>query len=486
MCPAWRPAGVWFAPTSMVRAGAIFPGLMSLALASCADPVDLGSDEQLAIACADGPTVKGMDVSYYEDSVDWDVAHAAGIDFAFIRATDGVQYIDPRFPAYWAGARAAGVIRGAYQFFRPAEDPIAQADLLLERMGPLEPGDLPPVIDVEVSGNLTPAEVAASVRAWVTHVTQKIGRVPIVYAGLYSWHDLTSSADLTTSPLWVAQYTTAPCPNIPVPWTRWMFWQYSSTGTMPGVSGTALDLNVFNGTLEDLRAFTAPGACGDGTCSADETSDTCALDCPPCGTIAADGGVIDDSDACFTGGGPAQYLRHVRDAGYDSHLIWTHATASATEANFGQWNLHFAAAGRYRVEAYTAHAYAGSTRATYLIDASGASTAVTIDQTAVDGWQSLGELDFAAGGGQSVHLGDNTGEASADNVQLVMDAVRLTRIPDATTPPPVPDPPPVVDPPPPARVATDAGGCAATGTAGGPGLLALLIVVRRRRGKSAG
>src|SRR5262245_2501680 len=219
------------------------------ALVGCVAPVEPpGTVEQASPVCGDGPTVDGMDVSYYETSIDWAAAHAAGIEFAFIRASDGLQFPDPKFPEYWAGAKAAGVIRGAYQFFRPSQDPIAQADLLLDRMGPIEPDDLPPVIDVEVSGGLPTAEVAAKVRAWVEHVTEAIGRPPIIYAGLYSWHDLTGSADVTTSPLWVAQYTSAPCPNIPVPWTRWMFWQYTATGAVDGIPGQTLDRNWFNGT----------------------------------------------------------------------------------------------------------------------------------------------------------------------------------------------------------------------------------------------
>jgi MYXO-CTERM domain-containing protein len=384
--------------------------------------------EQAVTACADGPTVKGMDVSYYETSIDWDMARASGIEFAFIRATDGTQYLDPKFPAYWAGAKAAGVIRGVYQFFRPAEDPIAQADLMLSRMGPPEPGDLPPVIDVEVSGGLTPAEVEAAVRAWVDHVARAIGRQPIVYAGLYSWHDLTGSADLTAAPLWVAQYTTASCPNIPSPWTRWLMWQNSSTGSVPGIPGSTLDLNRFNGTRADLVAFTNGGRCGDHVCSGGETTDTCAADCPPCGTIPASGGEIDDGAACFFAGGPASYLRHVTDGGEHGGLTWTHTTASGGQANYATWNLYFEAAGRYRLDAYTAHAYAQSKQAAYQIDAAGTTTTVTIDQSAIDGWQSLGEFDFAARGGQSVHLADNTGEASADNVQLVFDAIRVSPV----------------------------------------------------------
>jgi MYXO-CTERM domain-containing protein len=435
-----------------------------LLLASCADRAAVTSSEQADTVCARGETISGMDVSSYEDSVDWATAHRAGIEFAFIRASDGTQYPDPKFAGYWAGARAAGVIRGAYQFFRPAEDPIAQADLLLQAMGPLQPGDLPPVLDVEVSGGQTQAQVRAAIRAWADHVAAAIGREPIIYAGLYSWADLTGGADFTSSPLWVAQYTSAACPDIPTPWTAWAFWQDTSTGSVEGVPGSGLDLDVFDGSRDDLLAFAAAGTCGDGTCSGGETVDSCPTDCPPCGTIGPGGGEIDDGDACFTAGGPAKYLRQVADAGEGGDLIWTHATDAAAEANFAQWDLYFARAGRYRVEAYTAHAYATSTRAAYTIEAAGSPAVATIDPSAVDGWHRLGDFDFAAGGGQSIHLGDNTGEPASANAQLVFDAVRLTRLDDTS---PLPD--------------HFHAGCTTTGGDGGLLVVLAALLARRRR-----
>ena len=75
---------------------------------------------------------------------------------------------------------------------------------------------------------------------------------------------------------------------------------------------------------------------------------------------------------------------------------------------------------------YTAAAYAQSKQAAYVVHAGVTDTTVTLDQTAVDGWQPLGNFDFAQGDGQSVHLGDNTGEPGSNMVQLVFDAVRLT------------------------------------------------------------
>ncbi len=389
--------------------------------------------------------MKGIDVSVYETSIDWTKVKAAGIDFAFIRVSDGLQYPDPSFAGYWAGAKAAGVIRGAYQYFRPAEDPVMQADLLLSGIGPIEPGDLPPVLDLEVTGGLTQAQVVASVTAWVDHITAAIGRPPIIYAGLYSWPTLTNSADFTTSPLWIAQYTTAACPDIPAPWTQWLFWQDSSTGSVDGIPGATLDLDVFAGTLADLQGFTFGNTA------------------PSCGTIGAGGGMVDNDDPCFAAGGPSAYLRDVTTAGMNDDLVWTHATDAATEANFADWHLTLAAGGRYQVDVYTAAPWAQSKQAAYLVDAGGAQTSVTIDQSAADGWQTLGEFDFAAGGGQSIHLGDNTGEASSANIQLVFDAIRLVPVPAA----PEPEPP---------EMHHD-GGCATTN---GSGLALMLLAVSLR------
>jgi MYXO-CTERM domain-containing protein len=365
------------------------------------------SIDQAATVCGSASTVNGIDVSQYDTAVDWPTAKAAGIDFAFMRVSDGIAYPDPAFAGYWSGARAAGVIRGAYQYFRPDVDPVQQADLLASAMGTLLPGDLPPVLDLEVADGVSTTGVVTAVNAWIAEVEAKTGRSPIIYAGLYSWPTLTGGADETQYPLWIAQYTTAACPDIPAPWTQWLFWQHSDTGVVDGVTSSQLDLDVFNGTLDQLETFAA----GSGSAA-------------PCGVIASDGGMIDDSDACFTPGGPSAYMRHVTDAGEDSTLYWTHTTQAAAQANYGEWDLYFAAAGTYHVEAYTDTAYATSQAADYQIQAAGALQSSTIDQSAVDGWQSLGDIAFAAGGGQSIVLGDNTGEATQK--QIVFDAIRFT------------------------------------------------------------
>jgi lysozyme len=214
-----------------------------------------GGDRALRLAppaCELGPTVRGIDVSHHQETISWRRVRQAGIQFAFIRVSDGLTASDPRFAENWTGARRVGVLRGAYQYFRPEESAIAQADLLIAAVR-RDPGELPPVIDVELHGGRTPVLLAAHVRAWVERVRTQLRVEPIVYTGPDFWRERVGGADLTRQPLWLAHYTTE-CPAVPWPWTRWTFWQHTDRGTVPGVAGP-VDLNLFAGdylALEEL------------------------------------------------------------------------------------------------------------------------------------------------------------------------------------------------------------------------------------------
>jgi MYXO-CTERM domain-containing protein len=163
-------------------------------------------------------------------------------------------------------------------------------------------------------------------------------------------------------------------------------------------------------------------------CTAGESSTWCPGDCASCASVPAAGRIVDESEACFTGGGDPTYLRHVTTAGWEHDLIWTHATAAATPANFGVWSLTFDQAGRYSIEAYTAAPWAQSTRARYVVAHAGGTDSAVVNQSSTDGWTTVGSFEFAAGGSQSVRLDDNTGEPASANVQLVFDALRITRL----------------------------------------------------------
>lgn len=200
-----------------------------------------------APGCADGPTVPGIDVSYHQDRIDWKKVQRAGIRFAFVRVSDGLTVDDPEFARNWDGARAQHIARGAYQFFRPEEDALAQADKLIAAIA-RDKGELPPVIDVEVTGGLAPAKLARQVSLWIDRVRSRLDVEPIIYTSPDFWRDEVGGADLSAQPLWVAHYT-RDCPRVPAPWTRWTFWQYSKSGRVPGIKGN-VDLNVYQGELE--------------------------------------------------------------------------------------------------------------------------------------------------------------------------------------------------------------------------------------------
>jgi len=197
--------------------------------------------------------VEGLDVSEWQGSIDWAAVRNSGRAFAFIRASDGLGHTDGTFASNWPSARAAGVTRGAYQYFRPSEDPVAQADLFLQLMGPPLPGDLPPALDVEITGGLAAPDLRAAVDAWSSRIGSALGRPPIVYASPGFWSQVGGGAD--ADPLWEADWTSG-CPSLPSSWSAWTFWQYSDAGSVEGISGTT-DLDRFNGSLSSLRAFAA-------------------------------------------------------------------------------------------------------------------------------------------------------------------------------------------------------------------------------------
>src|SRR5690606_19938606 len=114
-------------------------------------------------------------------------------------------------------------------------------------------------------------------------------------------------------------------------------------------------------------------------------------------------------------------------------LRWTHTTDSMIVDNYGIWSLAFAEAGQYRVEAYVEPGSADTQQAAYQVTHAGGTDVPVVDQSGGGGWTLVGDYAFAAGGGQSVRLDDNTGEPYASMTRIVFDALRFTRL-DPTPP----------------------------------------------------
>jgi len=250
------------APRSPFSALGIALTALALALPGCGAPDDdfdpeTGEAADAVTVCAKGTTVEGIDVSVWQGSVNWQSVKNAGIQFAIARVGYGTSK-DTWFDTNWSGMKSVGLVRGAYQFFLPQQDAVAQANLMINSIGQLGPGDLPPVLDVEDTGGQSKATIVNKIHQWVAKVEAATGRKPIIYTGKYFWQDNVASADFSAYPLWIPNYSYN-CPNLPDGyWNDWLFFQYTSTGSVPGVSGN-VDRNKFNGTLQDLLNFANGG-----------------------------------------------------------------------------------------------------------------------------------------------------------------------------------------------------------------------------------
>jgi lysozyme len=185
--------------------------------------------------------------------------------FVFARASYGTgAATEPLFKSHWQGAKAAGLIRGAYHFFVPASDAGAQAQLFLSQVrSAIAPGEadyLPAVIDVEMQpGNVSAADYVGGVEAWIAAVEADplfVGRKTIIYTTASFWATLGNPAGFGDHPLWVADYSKDP-PRMPKGWASHAFFQKSQEGTVNGIAGK-IDVDFFNGDIDVLTAMTMP------------------------------------------------------------------------------------------------------------------------------------------------------------------------------------------------------------------------------------
>jgi lysozyme len=191
--------------------------------------------------CAPAKTTMGIDGSYYQGVIDWGAVKSGGVEFAFIRVSDGLTQPDARFAANWQGARAAGVKRGAYQRFRPGDDADAQAMLVLTALS-ADPGELAPALDIEEVSGMDATLVTQAVKTWLSRIENGLSRTPIIYLSPSVGTYLDFANSFSRNPLWIANYD-ATCPLVPSPWHDWMVWQYSDSGSVPGITGP-VDLDV--------------------------------------------------------------------------------------------------------------------------------------------------------------------------------------------------------------------------------------------------
>ena len=213
------------------------------------------------------PGVPGIDVSAYQHAVDWPAQAAAGVKFAYVLATEGNYAGNGYFDSQYIGARAAGLMAGSYHFANPAvSSGAAQATYFVDNGGGwLADGNtLPPVLDMEddpynknICYLLTPAQMVAWIKDYSRELARLTGRKPVIYTTSKWWNKCAAgSPAFAAQPLFLAKYSATPG-AIPQGWSRYNFWQYSEKppASAPEVVG---DLDVFNGSMDALRALAGP------------------------------------------------------------------------------------------------------------------------------------------------------------------------------------------------------------------------------------
>jgi GH25 family lysozyme M1 (1,4-beta-N-acetylmuramidase) len=215
----------------------------------------------------------GIDVSSYQGSINWTSVHSAGVAFAFAQATEGNYHQDSQFKNYMINGKAAGVQMGAAHFSRPdLNTPTTEANYFWSFAGPYIKADgksISPAVEFETfNGHVGASTYTAWFNAWAAAVQAKTtnSMAPVIYVStcggacnldntitLGGWLANYNGENLYTGNPW---NTCIGCN----PWGQnvWVYWQCSSTGSIPGISGN-VDLDAFNGTLAKLKSTEGVG-----------------------------------------------------------------------------------------------------------------------------------------------------------------------------------------------------------------------------------
>ena len=198
-----------------------------------------------------GYSMHGIDVSHYQGDINWKMLKQTRqgkfpVEFIFMKATEGGDFSDDRFVANFDSAKVHGFIRGAYHFYNPKTDADKQADFFI-RSVKLEPGDLPPVLDIEMKSK-DMKKLQEDLKIWLRKVEGHYGVKPIIYASYKFKTKYLNDSIFNTYPYWIAHYYVDSVRYQ----GEWKFWQHTDVGTLPGID-EKVDLNVFNGSFSELK-----------------------------------------------------------------------------------------------------------------------------------------------------------------------------------------------------------------------------------------
>jgi lysozyme len=203
------------------------------------------------------PKIFGLDVTHLSGSIDWAKVVASGYYFVFVKATQGLSFVDPSFKQNWDAAGQFGLIRGAYHFLGTAGGDQEASFFLSTLKGiTLGPCDVGAALDLEQDMTSTNASTARIDQAlsWLIAVKAALGKAPILYAGISYLAQLGDPASFAAYPLWIASYS--PTPRLPPSRSSYAFWQFTDGHFGPQMGPlTGVDTEIFNGTPAELFAL---------------------------------------------------------------------------------------------------------------------------------------------------------------------------------------------------------------------------------------
>ncbi len=197
--------------------------------------------------------VRGIDVSAHNGLMNLDAAASDGVEFIFIKATEGVSFVDENFKINYRKAQHAGLKIGAYHFFRFDKDGVEQAMHFL-RVIDNRRYELGLAIDVEQQGNpenIDPALVVERLSAMVEYLNLK-GYHVMLYTNRDGYEKFLMET-FPGYPLWICSFSEHPID------ADWTFWQYNHHGAVKGIRGD-VDLDVFNGSREEWEKYLSRSA----------------------------------------------------------------------------------------------------------------------------------------------------------------------------------------------------------------------------------
>lgn len=209
----------------------------------------------------------GPDVASWQhpggSPINWGAVRAAGNEFAIVKATEGLGYVNPFYLQDSVGIKAAGLARGTYHYADVSQSAAAQATAYSAvALGNRLPGDLPPVIDIEDSKGRSTPELVGWLREFLATSEALSGQRPIIYTYPNFWRTaMGNTCEFSSYPLWIADYNGGSGPSLPLPgcWGQWAFWQYTDSASIPGIAG-GTDRNFYGGVAGPLANMTTGSA----------------------------------------------------------------------------------------------------------------------------------------------------------------------------------------------------------------------------------